>query len=117
MSRLSSVSSKTSPHQHKHYTVDTLGNSVIDFPHTNKKGANMVTVYSKPNCPHCNIVKANFKKHNVQFNEVNIAEDAEALNLIKQQGFTAAPVVMDGEDSFSGADAQGIARFAKKHGA
>lgn len=77
----------------------------------------MVTVYSKPACPHCNIVKANFKKHNVPFTEVNIAEDAEALNLIKKQGFTAAPVVTDGEDSFSGADVQGIARFVKKYGA
>ena len=77
----------------------------------------MVTVYSKPNCPHCNIVKANFKKHNVPFTEVDITKDTGALNHIKQQGFTAAPVVTDGEDSFSGADAQGIARFVKKHGA
>lgn len=76
-----------------------------------------VTVYSKPNCSHCNIVKAQFKKYNVQFAEVDITEDAEALDQIKRQGFTAAPVVMDGEDSFSGADAHGIARFVKKYGA
>lgn len=76
-----------------------------------------VIVYSKPNCPHCNIVKANFKKRNVPFTEVDIAKDADALKLIKSHGFTAAPVVTDGEDSFSGADAQGIARFVKKHGA
>lgn len=76
-----------------------------------------VTVYSKPNCPHCNIVKANFKKYNVTFTEVNIAEDTEALDLIKWQGFTAAPVVTDGFDSFSGADAKGIDRFREKHGA
>ena len=76
-----------------------------------------VIVYSKPNCPHCNIVKANFKKYNVPFTEVDITKDADALKLIKAHGFTAAPVVTDGFDSFSGADAKGIDRFREKHGA
>lgn len=76
-----------------------------------------VTVYSKPNCPHCNIVKAQFKKYGVPYREIDILQDEDALKLIKSHGFAAAPVVIDGEDSFSGADAQGIARFVKKHGA
>lgn len=76
-----------------------------------------VTVYSKPNCRRCNIIKAQFKKYNVPFTEVDITKDAEVLKILKSHGFTAAPVVTDGEGSFSGADAQGIARFVKKHGA
>ena len=76
-----------------------------------------VTIYSKPNCPHCNIVKAQFKKHNVPFTEVDITKNPDALERIKAQGFTAAPVVTDGFDSFSGADAKGIDRFREKHGA
>jgi glutaredoxin-like protein NrdH len=76
-----------------------------------------VTIYSKPNCPHCNIVKTQFKKHGVPYTEIDILQDADALKLIKSHGFTAAPVVTDGVDSFSGADAKGIDRFREKHGA
>lgn len=76
-----------------------------------------VTIYSKPNCPHCNIVKNQFKKYNVPYEEIDILQDADALKLIKAHGFTAAPVVTDGFDSFSGADAKGIDRFREKHGA
>lgn len=76
-----------------------------------------VTVYSKPNCPHCNIVKAQFKKHNVPFTEVDITKNPDALERIKARGFTQAPIVFSEDDSFSGADAQGIARFVEKHGA
>lgn len=76
-----------------------------------------VTIYSKPNCPHCNIVKAQFKKYNVPYQEIDIIQDADALKLIKAQGFTQAPIVFGENDSFSGADAQGIARFVEKYGA
>lgn len=76
-----------------------------------------VTVYTKPNCPHCKIVKAKFKKYNVPYQEINILQDADALELIKAHGFTAAPVVTDGFESFSGTDVKGIYRFREKHGA
>lgn len=76
-----------------------------------------VTIYSKPNCPHCNIVKAQFKKHNVPFTEVDITKNPDALERIKAQGFAQAPIVFGENDSFSGADAHGIARFVEKYGA
>lgn len=53
----------------------------------------MVTVYSKPNCVRCEMTKEFLKQNNVKFEEVNVFEDEEALELIKLHGFQRLPVV------------------------
>ncbi|CAJ1174799.1 MULTISPECIES: glutaredoxin-like protein NrdH [Companilactobacillus] len=56
---------------------------------------NNVIVYSKNNCMQCKMTKRYLKEHNVSFEERNINQDPEYLDLLKQQGFKSVPVVMN----------------------
>ena len=39
----------------------------------------MVTVYSKTKCVQCEMTKEFLKQHNVEFEEINVEENEEAL--------------------------------------
>ena len=53
----------------------------------------MITVYSKPKCVQCEMTKEFLKANNVKFEEVNVFEEEEALELIQLHGFKRLPVV------------------------
>ena len=57
----------------------------------------MVTVYSKHNCVQCEITKKFLEANNVEFEEINVKENEEALELIKMHGFQWLPVVTRSE--------------------
>lgn len=42
------------------------------------------------------------KKSNVAYNEVNLSEDAEATLLVQRLGYKSAPVVVAGDNHWSG---------------
>ncbi len=50
----------------------------------------MVTVYSKPNCELCEMTKEFLKAHYVEFEEINVEENEEALEQIKASGLKKA---------------------------
>ena len=53
----------------------------------------MITVYSKPNCMACNFSKKYLEDKGVEFKEINVFEDAEALAMLRDEGFSQMPVV------------------------
>ena len=53
----------------------------------------MIKVYSKPNCELCEMTKEFLKAHYVEFLEINVFEEEEALELIQLHGFQRLPVV------------------------
>ena len=53
----------------------------------------MVTVYSKPNCMACNFSKKYLEDKGVEFKEINVFKDAEALAMLRDKGFSEMPVV------------------------
>ena len=58
----------------------------------------MITIYSKPNCMACNFSKKYLEDKGVQFEEIDVFEDAEALAMLRDKGFSQMPVVsIDGE--------------------
>ncbi|HIY94103.1 MAG TPA: glutaredoxin-like protein NrdH [Candidatus Rothia avicola] len=61
-----------------------------------------VTVYTKPACVQCNMTYRALDKLGVQYNTVDITEDPAALELIKSMGYLQAPVVIAGENHWSG---------------
>lgn len=61
-----------------------------------------ITVYSKPSCPQCDWTKRGLNKHGIQYSEVDITQDADALAQIKNEGFASAPVVFAGTEKWSG---------------
>ena len=52
-----------------------------------------ITVYSKPNCMACNFSKKYLTDKGVEFKEINVFEDAEALAMLRDKGFSQMPVV------------------------
>lgn len=58
-----------------------------------------ITVYSKPNCPHCDRVKNQLRKLGYDFHEVNVQQDDEQrTKLVEDWGYRLVPVVeFDGD--------------------
>jgi glutaredoxin-like protein NrdH len=61
-----------------------------------------ITVYSKPMCVQCDATKRALNKSGVAYDVVDITEDTEALAHVKSLGYVQAPVVVAGEDHWSG---------------
>lgn len=61
-----------------------------------------ITVYSKPLCVQCDATKRALNKAGIAYDVVDITEDAEALARIKSMGYVQAPVVITGQDHWSG---------------
>ena len=58
----------------------------------------MITVYSKPNCMACNFSKKYLEDRGVEFEEIDVFKNAEALAMLRDKGFSQMPVVsIDGE--------------------
>lgn len=61
-----------------------------------------VTVYTLPACVQCDTTKRYLKRNLIEYEEVQLQETPEALEMIKGMGYTAAPVVVAGESHWSG---------------
>ena len=61
-----------------------------------------ITVYSKPNCVQCNATYRALDKAGLRYETVDISLDVEALEQVKSLGYAQDPVVMAGEDHWSG---------------
>lgn len=58
-----------------------------------------VKIYSTPTCVYCKMAKEFFKKNNVNYQELNVAEDEKAREeMIQKSGQLGVPVIdIDGE--------------------
>ncbi|WP_022869017.1 glutaredoxin-like protein NrdH [Schaalia vaccimaxillae] len=61
-----------------------------------------ITVYSKPRCPQCDATMRALDKQGLDYTKIDVTQDADALELIKGLGYQQAPVVMAGDDHWSG---------------
>lgn len=61
-----------------------------------------ITVYTTPNCVQCNSTKRYFDKHDIPYETVDLSQDADALEMVKELGYSVAPVVIAGEKHWSG---------------
>ena len=59
----------------------------------------MIKVYSEPKCVQCEMTKEFLKQHNVEFEELNVEENEEALEQIKASGLKMLPVVIGMENN------------------
>ncbi len=62
----------------------------------------MVVVYSNPNCTACEQTKRFLTVKGIEFEAKMIADSPEVFDLIEEKGYSAAPVVVVGEDSWAG---------------
>ena len=58
-----------------------------------------VRLFSTPSCPYCYTLREYLKEHNVAFEEIDVAKDAQVREeMIKKSGQVGAPVIeIDGE--------------------
>jgi len=61
-----------------------------------------VTVYTKPACVQCNATYKALDKLGVEYDIVDISLDAEARDYVMALGYLQAPVVVAGDDHWSG---------------
>jgi glutaredoxin-like protein NrdH len=62
----------------------------------------MVTVYSLPACVQCTQTKNYLKKQGVQYSEILLSEDDAATQMVQALGYSSAPVVIYGDNHWSG---------------
>ncbi len=71
-----------------------------------------VKIYSTPTCTYCVALKKYFEKNEVDYEEVNVAEDQEALKEMKEKsGQMGVPVTEIGEDIVIGFDKKTIEKL------
>lgn len=71
-------------------------------PPKQENSAKMITVYTKPACVQCTATKKALDKAGLEYELIDISLDDEAREYIMALGFLQAPVVIAGEDSWSG---------------
>lgn len=52
-----------------------------------------VIVYSKPDCVKCNLLKQELEENGIPYLSVDVSQDEESLELLKQYEFKGLPVV------------------------
>ena len=62
----------------------------------------MITVYTKPACVQCTDTKKALDKAGLEYTMVDISLDDEARDYVMALGHLQAPVVVAGEDHWSG---------------
>lgn len=62
----------------------------------------MVTVYTKPNCPQCDATKRELVKRGIDYVPRDVSVDADALLDAQELGHRQLPVVVNGDDHWSG---------------
>lgn len=73
-----------------------------------------VTVYTKPGCVQCTATYRALDKHGIEYEVIDLTEDAEALERSRDLGYFAAPIVITATDHWSGFRPDKIAQLAKQ---
>ncbi len=98
---------KKNPGQYKIYKSLSGRESFIGK--TWGKTKKQVKVYSTPGCNNCRMTKEFLKSKNIDFEDINIAENEEARNwLIEKTGYIGAPVIQIGDEFVTGFDRKKI---------
>ncbi|MFC9837136.1 redoxin NrdH [Rhodococcus sp. NPDC127530] len=61
-----------------------------------------ITVYTKPACVQCNATYRALDKAGIDYSVVDITEDPEARDYVMALGYLQAPVIVAGDEHWSG---------------
>ena len=62
----------------------------------------MITVYSKPACVQCVATTRALDAKGIDYNIIDLTEDADAMEMVMSLGYRQAPVVVAGEAHWAG---------------
>ena len=71
-----------------------------------------ITVYSKPACVQCTATYRALDKQGIEYEIFDVSVDDKALETVKALGYLQAPVVVTGDDHWSGFRPDKIAALA-----
>lgn len=71
-----------------------------------------VTVYSKPACVQCTATTRAMDARGISYEVVDLTVDGEAFTQVSEMGYRQAPVVIAGEDHWSGFRPDKIAQIS-----
>ena len=76
-----------------------------------------IKIYSTPTCPFCKRAKAFFKEHNIEYDDVNVAEDEKARDeMVEKSGQMSVPVIEVGDKIIIGFNEQELRKTLKVGG-
>lgn len=61
-----------------------------------------VTLYAKPGCPQCEATRRQLEKDKIGYHRIDITQDPAGYEVCKALGYASAPVVVAGEQHWSG---------------
>lgn len=62
----------------------------------------MITVYTAPSCPQCTMTKRHLERTGTLFTAVDVTVDTAALDVVRDMGYSAVPVIVAGDVHFAG---------------
>lgn len=72
----------------------------------------MIKVYSTPTCPYCITLKQFLKEHNIEFEDIDVSQDQNALEeMVKKSGQLGVPVIDINGEIVVGFDKERIVRL------
>ncbi|AJJ25576.1 redoxin NrdH [Yersinia enterocolitica] len=76
-----------------------------------------IIIYSKPDCVQCNATYRALDKQGIAYQVVDLTEDPQALNRVKSLGYQQVPVIVAGDEHWSGFRPDKINALAQAVGA
>ena len=61
-----------------------------------------IIIYSKPDCVQCNATYRAFDKQGIGYQVIDLTQDQQALSHVKSLGYQQVPVIIAGDDHWSG---------------
>lgn len=61
-----------------------------------------LTLYTTPSCMQCTATKKEFDRLGLSYDVIDLTEDAAAMELVREMGYRQAPVIVAGDDHWSG---------------
>lgn len=71
-------------------------------------------LFTKPSCVQCNATYRALDAKGIEYDVVDLSEDAAALEQVKSLGYLQAPVIVTDEDHWSGFRPDKIDELAKR---
>ncbi|CAI0984665.1 TPA: glutaredoxin-like protein NrdH [Serratia fonticola] len=61
-----------------------------------------IIIYTKPDCVQCNATYRALDRQRIDYRVVDLTQDQQALNHVKSLGYQQVPVIIAGDDHWSG---------------
>jgi glutaredoxin-like protein NrdH len=61
-----------------------------------------VVIYTLPSCVQCDTSKRMMNRLGIEYEEIDMSKDEAAVEYVKELGYTAAPIIVNGSTHWSG---------------